>query len=222
MVGRPVARSARAAVIVSRPTDDPYDHAVLVWMDLEMTGLDPARHVIVEIATIVTDDELQIVEEGPDLVVHQPADAIARMDDVVRQMHTHSGLLPAIEASTTSLEDAGAATLEFIRKHVTEPRTVPLCGNSIGTDRRFLATQLPAIEEYLHYRSVDVSTIKELARRWYPDVLAGHDRKASAHRALDDIRESIEELRFYREHLFLPAGTVIPKPAKPEATAPER
>ena len=169
-----------------------------------MTGLDPARHVIVEIATIVTDDELEIVEEGPDLVVHQPAEALAAMDDVVRVMHTHSGLLPAIEASTVSLEEAGDATLEFIRKYVPEPRTVPLCGNSIGTDRRFLAAHLPTIEDYLHYRSVDVSTIKELARRWYPAVLADQDRKASAHRALDDIRESINELRFYRERVFVP------------------
>ena len=173
-----------------------------------MTGLDPARHVIVEIATIVTDDELEIVEEGPDLVVHQPAEALAEMDDVVRVMHTHSSLLPAIEASTVTLEEAGDATLEFIRKHVPEPRSVPLCGNSIGTDRRFLAAHLPTIEEYLHYRSVDVSTIKELARRWYPEVLAGQDRKASAHRALDDIRESINELRFYRERLFVPQAAV--------------
>jgi oligoribonuclease len=177
-------------------------------MDLEMTGLDPARHVIVEIATIVTDDELEIVEEGPDLVVHQPAEAFVEMDDVVRVMHTHSGLLPAIEASAVTLDEAGEATLEFIRKHVPEPRTVPLCGNSIGTDRRFLAAHLPAIEEYLHYRSVDVSTIKELARRWYPDVLAGQERKASAHRALDDIRESINELRFYRERLFVPPPAI--------------
>lgn len=173
-------------------------------MDLEMTGLDPARHVIVEIATVVTDDELAVVAEGPDLVVHQPAAALSDLDEVVRTMHTSSGLLEAIAASTTSLEEAGAATLEFIRAHVPEPRTVPLCGNSIGTDRRFLAAYLPAIEEHLHYRSVDVSTIKELARRWYPEELSGLPRKASAHRALDDIRESIEELRWYRARLFRP------------------
>jgi oligoribonuclease len=178
-------------------------------MDLEMTGLDPARHVIVEIATLVTDDELEIVAEGPDLVVHQPADALAGMDDVVREMHTSSGLLAAIEASTTSLEEAGAATLAFIRAHVPEPRTVPLCGNSIGTDRRFLALQLPEIEEHLHYRSVDVSTIKELARRWYPGLLEAAPRKATAHRALDDIRESIDELRFYRTHLFRPGPITL-------------
>ena len=171
-------------------------------MDLEMTGLDPRRHVIVEIATIVTDDELQIVAEGPDLVVHQPPEALSAMDDVVREMHTASGLLTAITESTVSLEAAGAATLQFIVEHVPDPRTVPLCGNSIGTDRRFLALYLPEIEEYLHYRSVDVSTIKELTRRWYPGALEAVPRKATAHRALDDIRESIDELRWYREHVF--------------------
>lgn len=178
---------------------------MLVWMDLEMTGLDPARHVIVEIATIVTDDELQVVAEGPDLVIHQPPESMAGMDAVVKVMHTTSGLLKAIEASTISLEEAGRATLEFIAEHVPEARTVPLCGNSIGTDRRFLAVHLPEIEEYLHYRSVDVSTIKELTRRWYPGALEAVPRKAAAHRALDDIRESIEELRWYREHVFRPA-----------------
>jgi oligoribonuclease len=185
-----------------------YPAAVLVWMDLEMTGLDPARHAIVEIATIVTDDALEILAEGPDLVVHQPPEVLARMDDVVRTMHTASGLLPAIEASTTSLEQAGKLTLEFIAQHVPDPRTVPLCGNSIGTDRRFLATYLPAIEDHLHYRSVDVSTLKELVRRWYPGLLDQVPRKATAHRALDDIRESITELRWYRDHVFRPGGEV--------------
>jgi oligoribonuclease len=171
-------------------------------MDREMTGLDPTTDVIVEIATLVTDDELEIVAEGPDLVVHQPPEALSGMADVVRTMHTKSGLLPAIEASSTSLAAAGEATLDFIRRHVPAPRTVPLCGNSIGTDRRFLAAYLPDIEEYLHYRSVDVSTIKELARRWAPAVLDAAPRKDTAHRALDDIRESVAELRYYRDHLF--------------------
>jgi oligoribonuclease len=175
---------------------------MLVWMDLEMTGLDPARHTIVEIATIVTDDELQLVAEGPDLVIHQPTEALAQMDDVVRKMHTKSGLLAAIESSTLSLEDAGTTTLDFIKQHVPEPRTVPLAGNSIGMDRRFLAIHLPEIEQYLHYRSVDVSTIKELCRRWYPDVLANAPEKAGGHRALDDIRESVEELKYYRSSVF--------------------
>jgi oligoribonuclease len=171
-------------------------------MDLEMTGLDPARHTIVEIATLVTDDDLQLVAEGPDLVVHASQEALAGMDDVVRTMHTGSGLLAQIEASTLSLADAGAATLEFIKQHVPAARTVPLCGNSIGTDRRFLATQLPDVEEYLHYRSVDVSTIKELCRRWYPDVLAAAPPKEGTHRALDDIKESVKELQYYRRTVF--------------------
>lgn len=172
-----------------------------------MTGLDPARCVIVEIATIVTNDELEIVAEGPDLVVHQPPEALVGMEQVVVDMHTSSGLLTEIAASTITLEEAGATTLAFIKEHVPEARTIPLCGNSIGTDRRFLAIYLPEIEEYLHYRSVDVSTIKELTRRWYPGALEAVPRKATAHRALDDIRESIQELRWYREHVFLPSPT---------------
>ena len=175
---------------------------MLVWMDLEMTGLDHTSEVIVEIATIVTDDDLAIIAEGPDLVIHQPDDVLARMDPFVVDMHTRSGLLDQIRASTSTLEEAGQLTLAFIKEHVPEPRTVPLCGNSIGTDRRFLAAYLPDIEEYLHYRSVDVSSIKELVRRWYPDVLAQRGWKAGTHRALDDIRESLAELRLYRELVF--------------------
>lgn len=171
-------------------------------MDLEMTGLDPTRDVIVEIATIVTDDELTVVAEGPDLVVHQPPELLAQMVDVVRDMHTRSGLLTAIEASTCSLEEAGDRTLAFLKEHLPGPGVVPLCGNSIGTDRRFLAAWLPDIENFLHYRSVDVSTIKELGKRWFPEIVEKVPRKEGHHRALDDIRESIEELRFYREHLF--------------------
>lgn len=174
----------------------------LVWMDLEMTGLEPGRHVIVEIATLVTDDELEIVAEGPDLVINPGAEALTEMDKVVRSMHTKSGLLTAIEASTTSLAEAGDATLAFLKEHVPERRTVPLCGNSIGTDRRFLAAFLPEIEDHLHYRSVDVSTLKELARRWYPDVVAAAPAKAGGHRAMDDIKESLAELRYYRSSLF--------------------
>jgi oligoribonuclease len=176
-------------------------------MDLEMTGLDPARDVIVEIATLITDDELEVVAEGPDLVVHQASDALAGMTEFVRRMHTESGLLARIEASTTTLDDAGRATLDFIKQHVAEPRTVPLAGNSIGTDRRFLAAWLPEIEQWLHYRSVDVSTIKELARRWYPDAYASAPTKAGHHRALDDIRESVAELRHYRATIFRSATT---------------
>ena len=167
-----------------------------------MTGLDPDKDVIVEIASLVTDDDLAIVAEGPDLVVHQPAEALAGMDDYVTQMHTRSGLLEAIAASTVSLEAAGAQTLAFIKEHVPERRTVPLCGNSIGTDRRFLATQLPDIENWLNYRSIDVSTIKELARRWAPEAYKAAPQKAGGHRALDDIRESVAELAYYRSAIF--------------------
>ncbi|MCU1503960.1 MAG: orn [Ilumatobacteraceae bacterium] len=184
-------------------------------MDLEMTGLDPIRNVIVEIATIITDDDLEIVAEGPDLVVHQDDDALALMEPVVFEMHTKSGLLPAIRSSAVSLADAGAQTMAFLAEHVTAPRTVPLCGNSIGTDRRFLAAHLPEIEDYLHYRSVDVSSIKELARRWYPDFNRGRPHKHGNHRALDDIRESIEELRWYRERLFVRELAPLPDPAPP-------
>ena len=171
-----------------------------------MTGLDHTRDVIVEIATIVTDDELEIVAEGPDLVVHQPDEALAGMDPFVRDMHTKSGLLDAIRASTTTLEQAGAETLAFIQAHVPGPDRVPLCGNSIGTDRRFLAAYLPEIEGALHYRSIDVSSVKELVRRWYPKVRQDRPQKQGQHRALDDIRDSIEELRYYRERIFVPVA----------------
>jgi oligoribonuclease len=173
-------------------------------MDLEMTGLDHDNDVIVEIATIVTDDDLNIIAEGPDLVVHADDEALGRMNEVVVNMHTSSGLLEKIKASTITLEEAGAQTLAFIREHVPEPRTVPLCGNSIGTDRRFLAKWLPEIEEHLHYRSVDVSSVKELAKRWYPSAVNKAPGKHGTHRALDDIRESIAELRYYREAVFAP------------------
>jgi len=171
-------------------------------MDLEMTGLDHTNDVIVEIATLITDDDLELIAEGPDLVIHQPPEVLAAMKEIVVEMHTKSGLLTAIADSTTTLADAGAQTLAFLKEHIPAERTVPLCGNSIGTDRRFLAAYLPDIEEFLHYRSVDVSTIKELGKRWNPAALKGQPRKAEGHRALDDIRESVAELRYYREALF--------------------
>jgi oligoribonuclease len=186
-------------------------------MDLEMTGLEPSTDVIVEIATLITDDDLNIIAEGPDLVIQQPAEKLAAMLDIVVHMHTRSGLLEAIKVSTITLEQAGAQTLEFIKQHVTEPRTVPLCGNSIGTDRRFLAAYLPEIENYLHYRSVDVSSIKELVKRWYPALRDARVKKESAHRALDDIKASIEELRFYRQHAFVPPSEVQVTAAELEA-----
>jgi oligoribonuclease len=177
-------------------------------MDLEMTGLEPSRDVIVEIATLITDDNLEVIAEGPDLVIHQPDDVLAQMDKFVFDMHTRSGLLPAIRSSTITLEDAGAQTLAFIKQYVPTVRTVPLCGNSIGTDRRFLAAYLPDVENWLHYRSVDVSSVKELVRRWYPAVKAARPSKGGAHRALDDIRESINELRYYRENVFVAPALV--------------
>ena len=190
---------------------------MLAWMDLEMTGLDPASDVIVEIATLITDDSLELVAEGPDLVVSAPQEALASMQDVVREMHTKSGLLDQIRASTLSLEDAGEMTLSFLKEHIGKPRTVPLCGNSIGVDRRFLAAQLPEVENFLHYRSIDVSTVKELARRWNQPAFRGAPEKAKGHRALDDIRESLDELRHYRESFFK-----IPNEAGPiEAGATE-
>jgi oligoribonuclease len=171
-------------------------------MDLEMTGLEPDRHVIVEIATIITDDELAIVAEGPDLVIHASDDELAQMGDFVTAMHTKSGLLPEIKASTISVRDAEEQTLAFLKAHISEARTVPLCGNSIGTDRRFLQEYMPELEAFVHYRNVDVSTIKELAKRWHPDVLGAMPEKETTHRALDDIKESIAELAHYRETLF--------------------
>jgi oligoribonuclease len=179
---------------------------MLVWMDLEMTGLDPTHDVIVEIATIVTDDELELIAEGPDLIVHATDEQIAQMVPVVQEMHRASGLTEAIRASTTSLADAGAATLAFLAATVPKGE-VPLCGNSIGTDRRFLQQYLPEVEAWFHYRNVDVSTIKELVRRWRPEVLSSAPEKASSHRALDDVRASIDELRYYRAALFSPQGT---------------
>lgn len=186
-----------------------------MWMDLEMTGLDPATDLIVEIATLVTDAELNVLAEGPDLVVNVPDAALEAMGDVVKGMHSKSGLTDAIKASTVTLEEAGAATLDFIRAHAPEPRSAPLCGNSIGTDRRFLLHYLPEIEEHLHYRCVDVSTIKELAQRWYPELFAGRPEKSGGHRALGDILDSVAELRYYRSTVFIPPPSASPSPSPP-------
>ena len=175
---------------------------MLAWMDLEMTGLDPNRHVIVEIATLITDDDLEVVAEGPDIVVRASDEELAAMDEVVRSMHSRSGLLDAIRTSDVDLAEAGRATLDFLRANIPEARSVPLCGNSIGTDRRFLARWLPEIDQYLHYRSIDVSTVKELARRWYPDALAAQPRKVGSHRAMGDVLESVAELAYYRKTIF--------------------
>ena len=176
---------------------------MLIWMDLEMTGLDESRHVIVEIATLVTDDDLNIVAEGPNLVIHQPEEVMAEMDDFVTNMHTVSGLLEKIKSSTISEAEAMQQTLDFIKIHSPEPNKIPLCGNSIRTDRTFLAKYMPEIENWLHYRCVDVSTIKELVKRWNPGL--EHARPKSegiTHRAMDDIRDSVAELKFYRDKVF--------------------
>ena len=179
----------------------------LVWMDLEMTGLDLQRHHIVEIAVLVTDANLDVLVDGLDLVVHQPAEVLAEMDDFVRKMHTKSGLLSEIERSSLTLEDASKQTLEYIKRFVPEPGTAPLCGNSIGVDRRFLDRYLPDLDRYLHYRSIDVSSLKELCRRWYPEAYKRRPSKTESHRALDDITESVAELRYYRDAIMRQAGT---------------
>lgn len=189
-----------------------------------MTGLDPAKHVIVEIATLLTDDDLNLIESGPNLVIHATDEQLSVMDPVVVEMHTKSGLLDQIKASTITLEEAATQTLQFLKTHIPEPRTVPLCGNSIGMDRRFLAVYMTDVEEYLHYRSIDVTTVKELARRWYPAVLDNAPRKEVGHRALDDITESISELRHYRKTLFMPEVSSLdadPKPVQHSEPVPE-
>ena len=174
-----------------------------MWMDLEMTGLDVEKEAIVEIAVLATSaSTLEPLDAGLAVVVAQPAEVLAGMSDFVRRMHERSGLLAEIEAAGIPLEEAGRKVLEYIKGHVPEPRTVPLCGNSIGMDRRFLARYLPEIEEHLHYRSIDVSSIKELCRRWYREPFTTRPEKADDHRALPDIQASIVELRYYREKIF--------------------
>jgi len=176
------------------------DEPNLVWMDLEMTGLDPERDTILEIATIVTDSELTQIAEGPVLAIHQSDEILAGMDDWNTEHHGTSGLTARVRASRIDMAEAERRTLEFVRPYTCE-RTSPLCGNSIWQDRRFLARYMPALENYLHYRIIDVSSIKEIARRWYPEDSQGFEKK-NTHLALDDVRESIEELRYYRKSVF--------------------
>jgi oligoribonuclease len=183
-------------------------------MDLEMTGLNPETDVIVEIATLVTDDELNIIAEGPNLVIFQPEEAMASMGDFVTQMHTTSGLLELIKTSTISHDEAMQQTLDFIKLHSPEEGKIPLCGNSIRTDRSFLEKYMPEIEHWLHYRCVDVSTVKELVKRWYPNIAYGREISAGQnHRAMDDIRDSVAEMRYYRELIFRDPAEVK-KPSK--------
>lgn len=187
---------------------------LLVWIDCEMTGLDLGRDALVEVACIVTDGELNQLDEGVDVVIKPPPESLEQMSDVVREMHTASGLLQALSAGVT-LAEAEAIVLEYIRKHVREPKKVPLCGNSIATDRSFIARDMPVVDAFLHYRMIDVSSIKELARRWYPRVYFASPEKQGGHRALADITESIRELRYYRAAVF------VPQPGPDSATARE-
>jgi oligoribonuclease len=185
----------------------------LVWADCEMTGLDLRRDALIEIAVLVTDSELRVLDEGVDIVITAPDELLDGMQPVVREMHAHSGLTEAVRASTTTVAEAEQQVLDYLRKHVPEARTVPLCGNSIATDRAFLARDMPELDAFLHYRMVDVSSIKELCRRWYPRVYFSQPQKGLAHRALADVKESIRELRYYRSTVFVP----LPGPTSEEA-----
>lgn len=175
----------------------------LVWIDCEMTGLDLRNDALIEIAALVTDSELNILDEGVDVVIKPPPETVTRMTKVVRDMHTTSGLLEALPSGVT-LAEAEDTVLGYVRSHVKDAKKAPLCGNSIATDRSFLARDMPALDAHLHYRMVDVSSIKELARRWYPRAYFASPEKKGGHRALADITESIQELRYYRAAVFVP------------------
>lgn len=187
----------------------------LVWIDCEMTGLDLARDALIEVAVIVTDADLAPVDEGLDVIVHVADDVLDTMIPFVRDMHASSGLTEAVQRSTVTLGDAERAVLDYVRSHVPDAKSAPLCGNSIATDRSFLARDMPHVDEHLHYRMIDVSSVKELAKRWFPRVYQSQPPKGLAHRALADIRESINELRYYRSTLFVPP----PGPTLDEAQA---
>ena len=174
----------------------------LVWMDLEMTGLDPDKDAIIEIATIITDSDLNVVAEGPEIAIHQEPERFALMDDWNKEQHTKSGLWQKVLNSKISISEAEAETLAFIKRFV-GPKESPLCGNSIWQDRRFIYKHMPLVDAYLHYRMIDVSTVKELSRRWYGEN-GKFTKDKGLHRALEDIRESVEELKFYRQKLFIP------------------
>ncbi|MFD7732478.1 oligoribonuclease [Kitasatospora phosalacinea] len=175
----------------------------LVWIDCEMTGLDLDRDALIEVAALVTDSELNVLGDGVDVIIRPPAEALETMPEVVRQMHTSSGLLDEL-ADGLTMAEAQERVLAYIREHVPEAGKTPLCGNSVATDRGFLARDMPELEGHLHYRIVDVSSVKELARRWYPRAYYNSPQKGGSHRALADIRESIAELRYYREAVFVP------------------
>ncbi|HEY3001534.1 MAG TPA: oligoribonuclease [Kribbellaceae bacterium] len=187
----------------------------LVWIDCEMTGLDLGRDALIEVAALVTDSDLNVLGEGVDVVIRADDDLLDGMVDVVREMHARSGLTEAVRSSTVTLAEAERRVLEYVTTYAPEPRSAPLCGNSIATDRGFIARDMPTLDAHLHYRMVDVSSIKELCRRWYPRVYFGQPAKGLAHRALADIRESIRELAYYRRTVFVP----LPGPDVEEAKA---
>jgi oligoribonuclease len=177
---------------------------LLVWIDCEMTGLDLGKDKLIEVAALVTDPELNVLGDGVDLVIHADDAALDSMPEIVREMHAKSGLTDEVRRSSITMAEAEAVVLAYVKKFVPNPRTAPLCGNSIATDRGFLARDMPTLDSYLHYRMIDVSSIKELTRRWYPRVYFGQPAKGLAHRALADIRESIRELEYYRRTVFVP------------------
>ncbi|UWZ35773.1 oligoribonuclease [Dactylosporangium roseum] len=177
---------------------------LLVWIDCEMTGLDLGKDALIEVAALVTDPDLNVLGEGVDVVIHADEAQLGGMQEVVREMHSKSGLTEAVRASSVTVPEAEDLIMDYITQHVPDPRTAPLCGNSIATDRGFLARDMPRLDNHLHYRMIDVSSIKELCRRWYPRVYFGQPAKGLAHRALADIRESIRELEYYRRTLFVP------------------
>lgn len=183
--------------------------SAIVWMDMEMTGLDPSIDRILEIAVLVTDGELNVVAEGPDLVIRQSDEVLDRMDEWNKTHHGQSGLLDRVRKSSVDEAKASAEVLEFLKNHTFE-RKAPLGGNSVHQDRRFLVRYMPEIESWLHYRNIDVSTLKELVQRWYPKTYASRPAKKGQHRAMDDLNESIEELRFYRDAVFLPRSREEP------------
>jgi oligoribonuclease len=187
----------------------------LVWIDCEMTGLDLSGDLLVEVAALVTDSDLNVLGEGVDVVIGATAEQLERMPDVVREMHAASGLTDEVLASKVTLQEAEQAVLAYVREWVPEPKKAPLCGNSIGTDRGFLARDMPELDDWLHYRMVDVSSVKELARRWFPRVYFNAPKKGGGHRALADILESVQELRYYRGALFVPD----PGPTSEQAAA---
>ncbi|MFI1192448.1 oligoribonuclease [Micromonospora sp. NPDC020750] len=177
---------------------------LLVWIDCEMTGLDLGRDALIEVAALVTDPDLNVLGDGVDVVIHADEAALEGMPEIVRTMHGKSGLTEEVRRSAVTLAEAEDLVLDYVASHVKDPRTAPLCGNSIATDRGFIARDMPRLDAHLHYRMIDVSSIKELCRRWYPRVYFGQPRKGLAHRALADIRESIRELEYYRRTLFVP------------------